>query len=151
MACLWCICVFCLTVFTVCLHLAFKELVEVVVVNAPSSCSGCDTCSFFLSAALGPPSQVAVSPAGSVLDISISDPLTSSNSSMRDITPDLYYRIIYWEGPAHLQVGLKIVQPPLSSFSPTVAPAEAEAGRVIVSLAHCWLWRASSCSVLVLD
>lgn len=129
-------------------------------VNAPSSCSGCDTGSFFLSAVLGPPSQVAVSPAGSVLDVFISDPLTSSNSSMRDITPDLYYRIIYWEGPAHLQVGLKnsllsVAPAPPLSCSPTPLPFRPQwhllQPRLIVSLAHCWPWRASFCSALVLD
>lgn len=57
------------------------------------------------AAALGRPSQVALSPAGSLLDLHIRDPQTNFNSSMRDLLPELGYRISYWEGPAHLQVG----------------------------------------------
>ncbi|XP_031145549.1 interferon alpha/beta receptor 1b-like isoform X2 [Sander lucioperca] len=48
-------------------------------------------------AAVGPPSRVDLSPAGSGLDIIISDPLTSTNSSMKDHIPDLNYHILYWE------------------------------------------------------
>ncbi|XP_078119147.1 interferon alpha/beta receptor 1b-like isoform X1 [Sander vitreus] len=48
-------------------------------------------------AAVGPPSRVDLSPAGSGLDIIISDPLTSTNSSMKDHIEDLYYHILYWE------------------------------------------------------
>uniref|UniRef100_A0A3Q3XGK5 Uncharacterized protein n=1 Tax=Mola mola TaxID=94237 RepID=A0A3Q3XGK5_MOLML len=51
-------------------------------------------------AALGPPSRVVLYPAGSVLDVHISDPLTSTNSSMREIRSELYYHIVYWKGPA---------------------------------------------------
>lgn len=57
------------------------------------------------AATLGPPSQVVLSPAGSLLDLHIKDPQTSFNSSMRELLPELEYRIAYWEGPAHLQVG----------------------------------------------
>ncbi|XP_034416976.1 interferon alpha/beta receptor 1b-like isoform X2 [Cyclopterus lumpus] len=48
-------------------------------------------------AALGPPSKVALLPAGSDLEVVISDPLTSTNNSMRENYPDLYYHILYWE------------------------------------------------------
>lgn len=48
-------------------------------------------------AAVGPPSKVDLSPAGSDLDIFITDPLTSTNSSMKDHHPELYYHILYWE------------------------------------------------------
>ncbi|XP_042350103.1 interleukin-10 receptor subunit beta [Plectropomus leopardus] len=48
-------------------------------------------------AAVGPPSKVDLSLDGSVLDINISDPLTSTNSSMKDHLEELYYHIIYWE------------------------------------------------------
>uniref|UniRef100_UPI003AAACD56 interleukin-10 receptor subunit beta n=1 Tax=Centroberyx gerrardi TaxID=166262 RepID=UPI003AAACD56 len=48
-------------------------------------------------AAVGPPSKVDLAPAGSLLDVSISDPLTSTNGSMREIIKKMYYRIIYWE------------------------------------------------------
>lgn len=48
-------------------------------------------------AALGPPTKVALSPAGSDLEIVISDPLTSTNNSMKENHPDLSYRTLYWE------------------------------------------------------
>ncbi|KAM4609095.1 interferon alpha/beta receptor 1a-like isoform 2-T2 [Polymixia lowei] len=57
-------------------------------------------------AALGPPSKVDLAPAGSTLDVSISDPLTSTNGSMKDTIPAMYYHIIYWERSVDPQ-GLK--------------------------------------------
>lgn len=51
-------------------------------------------------AALGPPSNVALAPAGSDLDVVVTDPLSSNNTSMKLIVPDLYYRLQYWERPA---------------------------------------------------
>ncbi|XP_008277651.1 interleukin-10 receptor subunit beta-like [Stegastes partitus] len=48
-------------------------------------------------AAVGPPSTVNLAPAGSDLDVFISDPLTSTNSSMKEHLPKLYYDILYWE------------------------------------------------------
>ncbi|KAM9850991.1 interferon alpha/beta receptor 1b-like [Aulostomus maculatus] len=48
-------------------------------------------------AAVGPPTKVALAPAGSDLDVYISDPVTSTNSSMKEHLPKLYYRIQYWE------------------------------------------------------
>ncbi|XP_076603524.1 interferon alpha/beta receptor 1b-like isoform X2 [Chaetodon auriga] len=54
-------------------------------------------------AALGPPSKVDLQTAGSVLDVFITDPVTSTNSSMRDKLSNLYYQIVYWEGSAHTQ------------------------------------------------
>ncbi|XP_068602088.1 interleukin-10 receptor subunit beta [Brachionichthys hirsutus] len=49
---------------------------------------------------VGPPSKVDLSLAGSVLDVVIADPLTSGNASMKEVLSGLYYRVIYWEGPA---------------------------------------------------
>ncbi|XP_029315432.1 interferon alpha/beta receptor 1b-like [Cottoperca gobio] len=54
-------------------------------------------------AALGPPSKVGLSPAGSDLDIFISDPLTSTNSSMKEHHSELYYHILYWESSVDTQ------------------------------------------------
>ncbi|XP_059198576.1 interleukin-10 receptor subunit beta [Centropristis striata] len=48
-------------------------------------------------AAVGPPSKVDLSPAGSDLDVILVDPLTSTNISMRVDVPDLSYHILYWE------------------------------------------------------
>ncbi|XP_022058138.2 interleukin-10 receptor subunit beta [Acanthochromis polyacanthus] len=48
-------------------------------------------------AAVGAPTKVNLAPAGSDLDVFISDPLTSTNSSMKELLPKLYYRILYWE------------------------------------------------------
>ncbi|KAM9347164.1 interferon alpha/beta receptor 1b-like [Symphorus nematophorus] len=52
---------------------------------------------------LGPPSKVRLSPAGNVLDVFISDPLTSTNTSMKEKQPGMYYSIVYWEGSADTQ------------------------------------------------
>ncbi|XP_054470843.1 interferon alpha/beta receptor 1b-like isoform X2 [Anoplopoma fimbria] len=46
---------------------------------------------------LGPPTKVDLSPAGSDLDIFISDPLTNNNISMKESLPNIYYHILYWE------------------------------------------------------
>ncbi|XP_019208370.1 interferon alpha/beta receptor 1b isoform X2 [Oreochromis niloticus] len=51
-------------------------------------------------AALGPPSNVTLAPAGSDLDVVLTDPLTSNNTSMREHVPDLYYHVQYWERQA---------------------------------------------------
>nr|XP_054594359.1 interferon alpha/beta receptor 1b [Nothobranchius furzeri] len=48
-------------------------------------------------AAVGPPSSVRLAAAGGALDVSISDPQTTTNSSMRELLPKLYFRIAYWE------------------------------------------------------
>ncbi|XP_076011294.1 interferon alpha/beta receptor 1b-like isoform X2 [Genypterus blacodes] len=50
-------------------------------------------------AVIGPPSRVDLVPVGSHLDINIADPMTSSNTSMRDegLRPDIYYSIYFWE------------------------------------------------------
>nr|XP_019955316.1 PREDICTED: interferon alpha/beta receptor 1b-like isoform X1 [Paralichthys olivaceus] len=48
-------------------------------------------------AALGPPAKVDLAPAGSDLDVFISDPLTSTNTSMRENLSEMYYHILYWE------------------------------------------------------
>ncbi|XP_071340719.1 interleukin-10 receptor subunit beta [Trachinotus anak] len=48
-------------------------------------------------AALGPPAHVDLAPAGSDLDVFISDPLTSTDGSLKDLLGDVYYHIMYWE------------------------------------------------------
>lgn len=48
-------------------------------------------------AAVGPPIRVLVSPAGNVLEVSISAPQTVTSTSMKEKIHSLYYRILYWE------------------------------------------------------
>ncbi|XP_053184903.1 interleukin-10 receptor subunit beta [Scomber japonicus] len=48
-------------------------------------------------AALGPPTKVDLATSGSGLDVYITDPLTSTNSSMRDHIDNLSFHILYWE------------------------------------------------------
>ncbi|XP_017297557.1 interleukin-10 receptor subunit beta [Kryptolebias marmoratus] len=48
-------------------------------------------------AEIGPPSKVELAAAGSALDVSITDPLSSSNTSMKEHLPDLFFHIHYWE------------------------------------------------------
>ncbi|XP_054644295.1 interleukin-10 receptor subunit beta isoform X2 [Dunckerocampus dactyliophorus] len=55
-------------------------------------------------AAIGPPSKVDVDSDGSSVCVYISDPLTSSNGSMKDEIPKLYYNILYWECNVDKQV-----------------------------------------------
>ncbi|KAG9329705.1 hypothetical protein JZ751_030022, partial [Albula glossodonta] len=50
---------------------------------------------------LGPPSRVEVISGPELLEVRVSDPLTSRNTSMKDFYPDLYYLIQYWK---HAQV-----------------------------------------------
>ncbi|XP_040057101.2 interferon alpha/beta receptor 1b [Gasterosteus aculeatus] len=52
---------------------------------------------------LGPPNKVDLSPAGSDLDVFISDPVTSTNISMKENHPELYYHVVYWERSAGQQ------------------------------------------------
>ncbi|XP_024244816.1 interferon alpha/beta receptor 1a [Oncorhynchus tshawytscha] len=47
-------------------------------------------------AALGPPSRVELAPVGNLLDVTISDPLTSTQGSMKEHVLSLYYHILYW-------------------------------------------------------
>nr|UYQ90453.1 cytokine receptor family B5 [Larimichthys crocea] len=54
-------------------------------------------------AAVGPPSKVELSVAEGFLEISISDPLTNTNTSMKDKLRELYYHIVYWEGSPGIQ------------------------------------------------
>ncbi|XP_010791430.1 interleukin-10 receptor subunit beta-like [Notothenia coriiceps] len=67
-------------------------------------------------AALGPPSKVALSPEGRNLDIVISDPLSSTNRSMREHHEDLYFHIRYWERSADGQVRSSPHTPPTNSW-----------------------------------
>ncbi|XP_029967776.1 interferon alpha/beta receptor 1b-like [Salarias fasciatus] len=48
-------------------------------------------------AAVGPPASVGLVPVGSNLQVSISDPMTTDNRSMKEHLPGLYYNIRYWE------------------------------------------------------
>ncbi|KAJ0000839.1 hypothetical protein NQD34_005859 [Periophthalmus magnuspinnatus] len=57
-------------------------------------------------AAVGPPTIVSVSPAGSDLEVSISEPQTNNNTSMKEKISSLYYRYTYWED----HIGSKIPQ-----------------------------------------
>ncbi|XP_035988550.1 interleukin-10 receptor subunit beta isoform X1 [Fundulus heteroclitus] len=62
-------------------------------------------------AAIGPPSKVRLGVAGSSLDVFISDPQSSSNSSMREMISDLYFQVRYWEQRADGEVE----KPPLTA------------------------------------
>uniref|UniRef100_A0A4W5KAU7 Fibronectin type-III domain-containing protein n=1 Tax=Hucho hucho TaxID=62062 RepID=A0A4W5KAU7_9TELE len=53
-------------------------------------------CSSPCLALLGPPSRVELAPVGNLLNVAISDPLTSTQGSMKEQVPFLYYRILYW-------------------------------------------------------
>uniref|UniRef100_A0AAZ3RU45 Fibronectin type-III domain-containing protein n=1 Tax=Oncorhynchus tshawytscha TaxID=74940 RepID=A0AAZ3RU45_ONCTS len=50
----------------------------------------------FTCSSLGPPSRVELAPVGNLLDVTISDPLTSTQHSMKEHVLFLYYRILYW-------------------------------------------------------
>ncbi|XP_043987605.1 interleukin-10 receptor subunit beta isoform X1 [Gambusia affinis] len=52
-------------------------------------------------AAIGPPSKVRLGVSGSTLDIFITDPQNSSNSSMKEQLHKLTYDIVYWEQPEY--------------------------------------------------
>lgn len=58
-----------------------------------------------LLAAIGPPTKVELAVTGGHLDVSISAPVTSTNTSMMELLPDMYYTIIYWEQSTDKQVG----------------------------------------------
>ncbi|XP_061143620.1 interferon alpha/beta receptor 1-like isoform X3 [Syngnathus typhle] len=55
-------------------------------------------------AAIGPPSKVELAVAVNNIDVFISDPLTSSNRSMRQNLKKLHYYIVYWEHNVDKQV-----------------------------------------------
>lgn len=55
-------------------------------------------------AAVGPPVKVLVTPAGNVLEVSISAPQTINNTSMKEHIRSLHYRILYWERHDHHKV-----------------------------------------------
>ncbi|XP_028993099.1 interferon alpha/beta receptor 1a-like [Betta splendens] len=54
-------------------------------------------------AALGPPVKVNLALDESNIEISISEPVTSANTPMRNIVPTLRYNVIYWERSADTQ------------------------------------------------
>ncbi|KAG7256091.1 hypothetical protein CRUP_027703, partial [Coryphaenoides rupestris] len=41
--------------------------------------------------------RVELAPAGPLLDVRISDPLTSTNGSVKELYTQMYYRVVYWE------------------------------------------------------
>ncbi|XP_075873050.1 interferon alpha/beta receptor 1b-like isoform X2 [Nelusetta ayraudi] len=94
-------------------------------------------------AALGPPGQVVLTPAGSLLDLHIKDPVTSFNSSMRDLVPELFYLISYWEGPAHLQEWLQSSpqqRPPLAPPAGGVMVLNSSSNLVTLPGLRSWTW-----------
>nr|CBL94871.1 cytokine receptor family member b5 like precursor [Oncorhynchus mykiss] len=56
-----------------------------------------------IDASLGPPSRVELAPVGNLLDVTISDPLTSTQHSMKEHVLFLYYRILKTHRTVHLQ------------------------------------------------
>ncbi|XP_047456122.1 interferon alpha/beta receptor 1b-like [Mugil cephalus] len=76
---------------------------------------------------IGPPSKVDLAPAGSGLDVFMSDPLSSTGSSMKDNIADLYYRILVWERSAGRQAS-------------TTEPLDSSANLVTVSKLKPWTW-----------
>ncbi|KAM9486680.1 interferon alpha/beta receptor 1b-like isoform 2-T2 [Clarias gariepinus] len=48
-------------------------------------------------AAIGPPSALNVTPVSGLLQVTITDPLTIKNSSMKEYLPNMYYLIEYWK------------------------------------------------------
>uniref|UniRef100_A0A8C6TJ87 Interferon/interleukin receptor domain-containing protein n=1 Tax=Neogobius melanostomus TaxID=47308 RepID=A0A8C6TJ87_9GOBI len=54
----------------------------------------------------GTPTRVLVSHAGNDLEVSISEPQTSNNTSMKDKISSLYYRFLYWEQHTNHKVSL---------------------------------------------
>ncbi|XP_072315392.1 interferon alpha/beta receptor 1b-like [Eucyclogobius newberryi] len=48
-------------------------------------------------AAVGPPTSVKVSAAGNVLEVSVTEPRTINNTSMKDKIPSLSFRFMFWE------------------------------------------------------
>ncbi|KAM4558261.1 interferon alpha/beta receptor 1b-like [Odontesthes bonariensis] len=75
-------------------------------------------------ARVGPPASVNLSPADRSLEVLISDPLTSTNGSMKEHLPKLYYSILYWDR----SVETEAVSPQtLSSSVSTVTLSELKA------------------------
>ncbi|XP_049341349.1 interleukin-10 receptor subunit beta [Astyanax mexicanus] len=60
-------------------------------------------------AAIGPPSAVEVKPVKGMLEVAISDPLTSENTSMKDWVKDLQYIVQYWKDPLEMQKKKQLV------------------------------------------
>lgn len=54
-------------------------------------------------AAIGPPSAVEVTPVKGMLEVSISDPLSSKNTSMKEWVKELQYIVQYWKDPLEMQ------------------------------------------------
>lgn len=88
-----------------------KVAPEQTVIDPPLDLMSC------VSAAVGPPAKVNLTPAGSDLDVFITDPLTSANTPMTEILSKMYYHILYWERSADSKVR-KL------SFRHTLGPCE---------------------------
>ncbi|KAG7331526.1 hypothetical protein KOW79_005495 [Hemibagrus wyckioides] len=54
-------------------------------------------------AVIGPPSVVNVTPVKGLLQVAITDPLTFTNSSMKEHLPNMYYFIEYWKKSSSTQ------------------------------------------------
>lgn len=65
---------------------------------------------------------MALTLAGSNIDVHIDDPLASNNESMKTLLPNLYFHILYWEGPSFSQV-----EPPPPRFPFSVPPLDTPA------------------------
>ncbi|KAF5903286.1 interferon alpha/beta receptor 1b-like [Clarias magur] len=48
-------------------------------------------------AAIGPPSALSVTPVSGLLQVAMTDPLTTTNCSMKEYLPNMYYIIQYWK------------------------------------------------------
>ncbi|XP_064167610.1 interferon alpha/beta receptor 1a-like [Anguilla rostrata] len=59
---------------------------------------------------LGPPSKVEVVPGNGLLRVWISDPLTSNNKSMRELSPSLYFFIQYWKQTKNVVEGSRVLR-----------------------------------------
>ncbi|KAM8858185.1 interferon alpha/beta receptor 1a-like [Synchiropus picturatus] len=76
--------------------------VRAIIKGDPSNWTSTEFCPD-RDARLGPPSRVQLSPAGADLEVEITDPLTSSNTSMREMCSSLRYLLLYWEHGATAQ------------------------------------------------
>ncbi|TSM60584.1 Interferon alpha/beta receptor 1a [Bagarius yarrelli] len=76
-------------------------------------------------AAIGPPLAVNVTPVKGLLQVMISDPLTFSNGSMKELLPNLYYFIVYWK---------------MSSSTPKCNNITSANKLVILPVLESWTW-----------
>lgn len=65
-------------------------------------------CVTLFAAKIGPPSAVYVRPVDGLLEVSISYPLTSTNTSMKDLVNDMDFIVEYWKDPLQSRVGTSV-------------------------------------------